>query len=203
MSKRGTQTSSLKNVIQVLTLGNKSGILTVTADTSAMSAEGRIVFIRGVITDVHLGKVSGQRALHALLQWGTCSFIFSEVESTTEPAQFSLTPPVDSGPLPNTEHQIERFSHVDSQYKSARQMPQPTRHLDAASLIIPIRLRRDRDTESLQRLSYARFSRAHMHLFLLINGERALQDLARLLQRSDSEVEKLLFDLKKSGFIHY
>jgi hypothetical protein len=298
-SKRGTQTSKLKNVIQVLVLGNKSGVLTVTANTTPMAQEGRIVLIRGTITEVRLGNVVGQRALHALLQWGICYFVFNEVDTNTEPEHASFVPPV-SGPLgltnsgnpgnvsryntdpgitnpgnpgnisryntdpgitnpgntgnisryntdpgitnPGNTGNISRYNtdpgianpggtsgagqrntgpiqmppeHVINQaarhepynnnnWRSNtgnREVPPVTPDTSAASPIVPVRLRRN--DESFQRISYAGLSRMHMHLFLLIDGERNIHDLARLLHRSESDVEKLLFDLKVFDIIHF
>jgi hypothetical protein len=213
ISKRGTQTSSLKNVIQALIIGNRSGILLVTSDQTALPQEGRIVFIRGTITDARLGNVTGRRALHALLQWSKCTFIFTEVDTTTEPQQTSLPPSSTTNPLPPPtiptipSHQTQplpryelphdwRFNPANPPNPPTPLPPSPPPHPT-----IPRRL--GRDAEGLQRLNYAKLSRTHMHLFLLINGERNIHELAQLLHRSEPDIERLLFDLKKFGIIQF
>jgi hypothetical protein len=44
-------------------------------------------------------------------------------------------------------------------------------------------------------------SRAHRHLFLLVNGERSIGDFMRLLQLNEYEVLALLYDLQDAGMI--
>ena len=44
-------------------------------------------------------------------------------------------------------------------------------------------------------------SRAHRRLFLLVDGQRLVPELARLMGRRESEIYELLQDLKRSGLI--
>ncbi|TMD45306.1 MAG: MarR family transcriptional regulator [Chloroflexi bacterium] len=44
-------------------------------------------------------------------------------------------------------------------------------------------------------------SRAHRHLFLLIDGYRGIQELVRLMGREQDEVQRLLNDLELAGLI--
>lgn len=53
----------------------------------------------------------------------------------------------------------------------------------------------------IQVLNQKRFSRLHLHLFLLIDGQRNIIELARLVGKRPEEVQKLLVDLETIGII--
>ena len=53
----------------------------------------------------------------------------------------------------------------------------------------------------IQILNYHKLSRLHLHLFLLIDGQRNIGELARLIGKKPEEVEKLLADLETIGII--
>lgn len=204
MPERGTQTSQLRNVIQVLQLGNKSGILTVTHQTTVIE-EARITFVHGAMTDVRLGHLSHQKALNAILGWDLCRFVFTTVEINTEPQQRSVNTLPTPDPLPHsTSAQTKHATPPPSQASPTHMPHTPSQEgtnirPQPSAPIIPRRTRPD--VESLQHLTSADLSRLHRRLFLLINEERNLQDLARLLNHSPQEVQKLLHDLAKIGII--
>jgi len=70
----------------------------------------------------------------------------------------------------------------------------PTRHSK-----IPQRVQQN-DT-GIQVLNQKRFSRLHLHLFLLVDGQRNIVELARLVGKRPEEVQKLLIDLETLGII--
>ena len=53
----------------------------------------------------------------------------------------------------------------------------------------------------IQVLNQKRFSRLHLHLFLLVDGQRNIVELARLVGKRPEEVQKLLIDLEAIGII--
>ena len=50
-------------------------------------------------------------------------------------------------------------------------------------------------------LNQKKFSRTHLRLFLLVDGQRNILELARLIGKKPDEVQKLLIDLETSGII--
>jgi hypothetical protein len=55
--------------------------------------------------------------------------------------------------------------------------------------------------EALPRFASKGLTRVHRQLFLLIDGQRTAPQLARLIGRTPGEIESLLADLERSGFI--
>ncbi len=70
---------------------------------------------------------------------------------------------------------------------------------NAPGAVIPVQSRALED--ALQRIEQVHLSRAHRHLYLLIDGHRSSGDLARLMGRSQSELNALLQDLQRAGVI--
>jgi hypothetical protein len=54
---------------------------------------------------------------------------------------------------------------------------------------------------ALPLMERARASRLHRHLFLLIDGQRTIVELVRLIGRRQDEVQQLLYDLENMGVI--
>jgi hypothetical protein len=53
----------------------------------------------------------------------------------------------------------------------------------------------------IQILNQKRFSRLHLHLFLLVDGQRNIVELARLVGKKPEEVQKLLIELETIGIV--
>ena len=62
-------------------------------------------------------------------------------------------------------------------------------------------LRIQPDDVAIQILNENRFSRLHLHLFLLVDGQRNVVELARLIGKKPEEVQRLLNDLEAIGII--
>jgi len=61
---------------------------------------------------------------------------------------------------------------------------------------------RTQNTETaIQVMNQSQLSRLHLHLFLLIDGQRDVVELARLVSKKPEEVQKLLMDLETIGII--
>ena len=206
-SHRETATDRLANVIQVIELGRKTGVLTVERNTGLSIEEGFIYFVRGHITHASVGQRVGLEALNRLNSWGACRFTF--VSSTSPRNTGPHTPIPDSlsanrvkdtdpglriqkptagqqrNPLSAPYGMSETGTGANDATMSLCRAPSSTRQLQEALLII-------------ERIG---FSRAHRRLFLLINGRRHAAELARLMGRSESEVNGMLQDLERSGLI--
>jgi hypothetical protein len=88
---RVTSTDRLSNVIEVVELGRRSGMLAVERGEGQTFEEGGIFFVGGHATYAVTGNLHGREALAALAQWGACRFAF---QSDIPPP-----PPNISGPL--------------------------------------------------------------------------------------------------------
>ncbi|WP_201378954.1 DUF4388 domain-containing protein [Ktedonobacter sp. SOSP1-85] len=74
--RRGTHTDNLNNVIQVIQLGRKTGLLTVQKESGPASEEGEITFFRGQISQARLGHLRDQQAISLFATWKSCFFTF-------------------------------------------------------------------------------------------------------------------------------
>lgn len=190
--RRGTSTDQLANLIQVLQLGRKTGVLTVERGEGSHLEQGDITFVQGQITEAHAGRLNNQVALNWLKNWGACRFTFG-----------SLNGERPTIPLPSLT--------TDTQTKQVTRETNP--HMPIASAQTPVRTPPAvgtgplKDTspvphrilpveEALRLLELGGLSRAHRHLFLLIDGHRPTVELARLVGRKPDEIFKLLRDLE-------
>jgi len=193
LQQRGTTTDRLANVIQVLQLGRKTGMLSVERGEGTTREEGMIMFVQGQITQAYAGQQSGQAALAWLNSWGACRFTFvaGQIERMTGP----LTSLPRTGSLPpphDTYARIQALTEpgppekrISGDTGGASSLPYRTRQLD----------------EALYILERAKFSRLHRRLFLLIDGQRTPEELERLLGRTQYEVQQVLHDLLTLGLI--
>lgn len=177
MDQRGAVTDQLADVIRIAQLVHKTGTLVVERDGGDSGIEeGRITFIEGRVTDATAGHLSGQMAFNWLNTWGTCRFVF--VPNASSPSSYLQSSM--NGVTRNT----DRFT------------PTP---VTASSSGAPYRLRGV--NEVLPLFGSMGLTRVHRQLFLLIDGQRSISDLARLSGRGAEEVRKLLIDLERAGLI--
>jgi hypothetical protein len=200
--KRGTVTDRLLNVIQVLQLGKKTGHLTVERDEGKGQEKGEIIFVEGQVTQAYGGNLRGQEALNWLSAWGACRFIFMPAtpEKTTSPlaTQPFMSAPKVTQPLRETNPRITAAIptfHQRSEWTNTTEQPGSS----SSGLAVPHRTRPA--NLSLPLLDQARLSRAHRHLFLLIDGNRTIAELVRLTGRPAEEILRLLQELEHIGVI--
>ncbi|HTK11817.1 MAG TPA: DUF4388 domain-containing protein [Ktedonobacteraceae bacterium] len=183
MSQRhGTATNQLNNIIQVLQLGRKTGVLYVGRDSNMKSEEGSITFVYGQITSAYIGQLAGQTALNILSAWGPCHFTFlpTQMERNTKPL-----PDQTSMGFSSTAEKEGQTSLPQSPSGSMPGQAAPQR-LKAAD-------------EALSLLERASLSRMHRHLLLLLDGQRTIAELSRLMNRGEGEILRLLRDLAQLG----
>jgi hypothetical protein len=181
MKIRGTTTDRLADVIQSLQFIRKSGLLTVEREVPGDFSElGTITFRDGKIIDANVGQSKGAEAFHKLVSWTTCRFLF-------EPASYSSS----TAPHPTVElnNQVAKPGYQGrSANSSASTSIIPSRSLSLAGTI-----------PDFDRLG---LSRSHRQIFLLIDGKRSSQELARITGRLPQEVITILADLERVGLIN-
>jgi len=192
--QRGTATSQLTNVIEVIQLGRKTGVLTVERGTDMSPEMGEITFDNGHITQARSNRgVQGQQALLWLRSWEACRFTFVSAQETGRTTQ----------PLPAvTRHEVVLKKH-DTQPQQVPsgvlQVPIPSVRTDTELLAVPQRTQQL--DSALQLIAQAHLSRTHRQLFLLIDGQRNAAELLRLIGRKQDEGLPLLRDLAYIGII--
>ena len=84
--QKETITNSLANVIQVIQLGWKSGVLIVERGEGATFEEGMITFVNGQAVEALTASFNGQNALRWLGSWETCRYAFIPTPTSEIPA---------------------------------------------------------------------------------------------------------------------
>src|SRR5947207_12643230 len=111
---RGTVTNNLVDIIQVIQLGRKSGILTAERGEGNSLETGQVTFVRGNITQARSSSLNGSQALDRLRSWQTCRFTFLPLLQ-------------ESGPLPTPPQQaLRRNSTTRPLTESNPLLPVPT-----------------------------------------------------------------------------
>ena len=201
--QKETITNSLADVIQVIQLGRKSGVLTVARGEGETFEEGLITFVNGQAVAAQTTVFNGQNALHWLGRWGTCRFAFiptptSEIPSIPAP----VSPPAfeqrmtDTGTHPRIPISPLRESAARRQASNGR-TEQIISFIPASvvpHLVISLE-------EALHRVEQLGLSRQHRRLLLLVDGQRNVAEIVRLIGPTQYEVQKLLADLEQAEII--
>jgi Domain of unknown function (DUF4388) len=198
--RRGITTDQFINVLQVIQLGRKTGRLIVERGEGTQREEGEILFDSGRVISAHTSYLTGEAALARLKTWGACRFIFMNTitERTT-------------APLPEIHALYGTAAHDHPSFQDGHTPPRvPTPNYDQhgawGAMTGPISTsgapyRLYQTDEGVQMIVQAHLSRLHRHLFLLIDGQRTLAELTRLIGRRSEDVEQLLLDLESIGVI--
>ncbi len=100
-----TATDQLSNVIEVVQLGQRTGMLLVERGSGSVLEEGEIYFVGGRAVYASLAGLRGREALAALGRWGACRFAFdrealrpdANLTNPSEPAIRAVPP---QSPIP-------------------------------------------------------------------------------------------------------
>jgi len=197
-----TITNSLANVIQVIQLGRQSGILTVERGEGMTFEEGAITFVNGQAVDALTELTNGPDALRWLGSWGICRYEFIPTPTSTLPSiPASVRTPAfdrgmtDTGTHPRIPTSPLRESAARKQASNGRM---PAISLIPASVVPHPAKSPD---ESLRRVEQLGFSRHHRRLLLLVDGQRSIAEMVRLIGHTQYDVQKLLVDLEQAGII--
>ncbi len=183
MKIRGTPTDSLADIIQSLQFIRKSGLLTAQRDSPGNNSElGTIVFHEGQVITANVGQLKGMEAYRKLITWQTCRFMFEANHlSTSSPPSSGLATAGQNSLVAERRHKEAPLN----EYTSTSIVPYRSQHTQN---VIP----------NFQHFGLARI---HRQLFLLIDGTRTSQELARLIGRNPQETLVLLADLENMNFI--
>lgn len=207
-----TTVERLISVIQTIQTGRMSGILTVKRGEDVTFEEGTITFAKGQVIQAKVGRRNGPDALNWLSIWGTCRYIF--ISSDTPFPQNVISPTVTNNSIANYSRSPLQLV-TERQTGPLRQIRAPLQHQEpyispapastdtlppsTPQVAVPYRTRQLDD--ALRILEYKGLSRVHKHLFLLIDGQRSILELVRLLKRNENEVAVLLRDLERASTI--
>lgn len=191
--RRGTTTDRLSNVIQVLQLGRKSGVLTVERGEGSSLETGEMTFVQGQITDAQSSGRNGQQAIQWLMAWRACRFLFIPLVSekttkpmlalpTTDPNLRATDPNLQAGT--RTAYGAQR-SYTAEQKNQESLAPQRTKSIELA----------------LQMIENSGLTRSHRRLFLLVDGQRPIAEMARLTARSEIDVQTMLREMARIGVL--
>lgn len=214
-------TERLISIIQTIQQQRMSGTLTARRGEGITHEEGNIAFVKGQVTQTKAGRRNGSEAFNWLSTWRECRYTF--VSSTSEenlpisslpqtlpmePRSSSVSsvrpkrPPLEQ-PLSPT-RQVESFTERQTEpllSRSPSDTPVTSLPSSALTTTIPYRIR---PVEvALRLLEEKGLSRTHRHLFLLIDGQRTVLELVRLLKRGEQEVLGLLEDMKRVKIVQF
>jgi hypothetical protein len=189
--QRQTATDSLADIIQIALLGNKTGTLMVERGEGETLEEGFLKFCNGNVTEASVGRYRGVNAFNHLNTWKKCRFSFED--EVTNPSDI-IQPQIQIYKTNNPSFP-ERFPHhtassVDNYVELNAQGGQS---------FLPIRLQLGEVI--LQHPEASQLPRLHRRLLLLVNGQRSVSELARLMARKSEEIQPLLDDLEHNGLI--
>ena len=178
----GAVTNNLADVLQILQLAHKTGLLEVErVGMGNVVEQGTITLERGQVADARFGTYRGATAFDILSKWSTCYFTFHT--STELGSSGTLNTPQPRSPITNPLLRKEPTTGPLS-------VPVP----GAAYRVYAVE-------EALPLFASKGLTRVHRQLFLLIDGQRTPQQLTRLIGRTPGEIESLLADLESAGFV--
>lgn len=188
--QRETMTNNLADIIHLISFGNKNGTLTVERGDGKTQEEGFIIFVNGRVIEAKVGPYSGATAFNYLNTWQTCRFSF--IKDAVNPHQSTQPLPDKTDRLPTTS---------DYTRTQGPQHTEPNRYYDGGAMPSPRPSRTYFGNTTLQNPDATQLPRHHRRLLLLVNGQRSIDELARLMTRSLDEVQRLLHDLRRAGLI--
>lgn len=226
---RDTSTDRLSNVIEVVELGRRTGMLSAERGSGASFEEGEVFFVSGQAIYAATAYLRGREALAALGQWGACRFAFDTEARRPAPNLAPATAPVGGYPqrgpvspqrgpasLPGAPSRFgwSTPGAIPAQPQSPPPAPEPgpssgvwgasTPGSSAGTGPLARRPRRSPDVRDLMAVvSSYNFSRSHRTILLLADGSHNVLDLARLASKSVDEVTQLLAELEARGLIYY
>lgn len=206
--QRATLADHLLQVIEVIELGRRTGLLSIERTSDAGLEEGDIYFVQGEAIYASTGAKSGRVALTILRTWDACRFAFlSDAPRPTAnigpatggPRSYQTGPLRSIRPIPPSLPNPPQ--HVGTQPFSGPPANPPT---PAPSMrLAPYhRPKRGPNPQDIPRLAASyQLSWAHRVILLMADGEHTIAELARLSSRSEEEVLRLLADLLRLGLI--
>lgn len=189
--QREATTDRLVGIIASIKMERRSGRLTVRRGEGLMSEEGRLVFVQGQVTEAQVGRRSGADALNWLSTWGSAYYTFTPlpVGKGAPDRGFTPVPMTSPGKVTSPLRPLAPINTGKLERGSSYILSTGVPHImvDFA--------------EATARIERAGLSRAHRHLYQLIDGQRTTLELVPLVGRKVEEVRNMLHDLEWLGVI--
>jgi hypothetical protein len=185
----------LATIIQNIQMEGRSGLLVVKRGQGGILEEGSILFVNGKMQEAKAGRRTKFDAFKYLCTWENYEFSFrtpdGQIQHITLPTPTSREHR--AGPAP-----AQLSTPIPS---SLRSNQNNTGGLVAWPYnFVPYHTRRQL-SEGLQVVEKMGLTRAHRRLFMLVNGERSVAELARLTASSETEVYQHLQDLERAAVV--
>lgn len=189
--QRETTTDRLVGIIANIKMERKSGLLRVRRGEGITSEEGMLTFIQGQVMQASVGRRSGADALNWLCTWGKALYTFTSPGSDKEielpfsgisgsTGKNSTSPDLSATP----ERRTDRLK-TEPLVGGSREVPRGRVTL----------------SEATTRIERAGLSRSHRRLYLLIDGQRSIDELEPLTGKKVEEVRSMLHDLEWLGVV--
>lgn len=190
----------LVNIIQGLQSQRETGQLMAKHGNGVAAEEGVVVFVNGRVTEARIGRRTGSEAFNRLSKWESCICWFVRSTAAEAPPRMFPSSNGDAGmltpggmfpstPIPfspsKAEPLEENFRAIRAPIAAVPPVPQPVSQSQWA----------------FTRIERLGLSRAHRRLFLLIDGQRSLPELIRLMGRGEHDIYALLQDLENAAVI--
>lgn len=196
---RDTQAERLSDIVALIRSRRQTGLLSVERFEAGQFEEGELYFQNGLPVQARLGTLSSQEALTRLMGWRSVYFLFTKDTLTTvQNPQNPQTPPISNFPripssLPATPSPSVNTGPLQRTFPTIQRTPRDTEKEIAAR--IPRKLIYEQNVLALP------LTRQQRSLYMLVDGQRTLADLARFTQKSLQEIYTMLRELQKQGLI--
>jgi len=175
-------TGRLENVLHLIELGKQTGILKAIHAGSPLREQGQIVYHAGKPIEASVGRLTGAAALSVMQSWDKALYLFEESPVKPAPTNIGQTPAVGhsapaSPPPPVT-------APLPPTPPAASLRPQPVSSLPPSQMLRRV----PRPTTRADSVDQHRLDRQTRMVLLLVDGQRTVDDLARLIHRSPDDI---------------
>lgn len=185
----------LATIIQRIQMEGRSGLLRVKRGKGDTVEEGTILFVHGKMEDARTGRRTRFDAFKYLCTWEQYEFSFVMPDGKT----LSFSPP----PTPREYRLPPDTPFIPLTIPDSPPIyPERAEKVTPGSVILVPCHSRQQIAYGLQVIEKMGLTRGHRRLFLLINGERSVAELARLMASPEDEIYQRLLDLEKAAVVH-
>ncbi len=201
--QRETATDRLVSIIQLIQLGRRTGLLTAKRGEGIILEESTITFVKGQVTQASVGRRNGPEALNWLTSWGSCRFTFISSDPAEDNTAFAPAPSNTVDPIVSVETTPSPTPHTPVGQRPSGTLPWSgeSGQFSTPQPVYPAPYRILQLEVALRAIDVRGLSRAHRRLLLLVNGERTVPELGRLMGRDEANIAELLRDLEWAAVI--
>ena len=179
----------LGKIIEAIQIGRTTGSLIATRGEGPSYEVGTLVFLKGKVVRGKVGRREDREAFNWLSTWGKCRYTLV-LSITSETANESLLGGDPSQFIAAMDEGRGTGTNAGTR-ESKTNVPLPWG--------VPYR---SKPLEyGLEQIEEKGLSRIHRHVFLLLNGERGIEDIKRLLKVDEYELQALIYDLQQMGIV--